>query len=347
MPEQEAIQRGSFVEVRDVIKHYPVRTLRSGRAKVRSVDGVNLSIRQGEVLGLVGESGCGKSTLARLIINQLPFDQGSIMVDGQDITRLKGADLKRFRRSIQLVFQDPVGALDPRMRIGQSLEAPLAQHGIGDRQERRQRIAKMLGEVGLDLDLTDSYPRQCSGGQLQRVVIARALLLEPRFLICDEPTSALDASVRAQILNLLTDLKKRFDLTLLMISHDLRALRHICDRVAVMYLGEIVEIGNLQELFTRPAHPYTRGLLAASTLEQSGLEVSSQLVRGEPPSPINPPPGCRFHPRCPLAKDRCSREPPALEEIGAGQSVSCHFWDSGTQAFKPQGPFAGSAVASP
>jgi peptide/nickel transport system ATP-binding protein len=327
MPEQEAIQRGSFVEVRDVIKHYPVRTLRSGRAKVRSVDGVNLSIRQGEVLGLVGESGCGKSTLARLIINQLPFDQGSIMVDGQDITRLKGADLKRFRRSIQLVFQDPVGALDPRMRIGQSLEAPLAQHGIGDRQGRRQRIAKMLGEVGLDLDLTDSYPRQCSGGQLQRVVIARALLLEPRFLI--------------------TDLKKRFDLTLLMISHDLRALRHICDRVAVMYLGEIVEIGNLQELFTRPAHPYTRGLLAASTLEQSGLEVSSQLVRGEPPSPINPPPGCRFHPRCPLAKDRCSREPPALEEIGAGQSVSCHFWDSGTQAFKPQGPFAGSAVASP
>ena len=340
-------QQAPFVMVRGVVKHFPVRTLRSGRAKVRSVDDVTLSIGRGEVLGLVGESGCGKSTLARLILNQLPLDEGSVVIDGHDIARLKGAELRRFRRSIQLVFQDPVGALDPRLRLQQSLEAPLVQHGIGDRQERRRRIADMLVEVGLDPNLSDRYPRQCSGGQLQRVVIARALLLEPRFLICDEPTSSLDASVRAQILNLLTDLKKRFDLTLLMISHDLRALRHICDRVAVMYLGEIVEIGTLQEIFGQPAHPYTRGLIAASLLEQSGLELSSQLVRGEPPSPINPPTGCRFHPRCPLATERCRDEAPKPEPIGASHSVSCHFWKSETEAFESWAFHDGGTAAVP
>ena len=316
-----------LVRIRDLAKHFPIRRGSGRKVWVRSVDGVSLDVRRGEVLGLVGESGCGKSTLARLILNHVRPDRGAVVFEGQDIVKMKGEGLRRLRRSIQMVFQDPLAALDPRMRIGQSLLAPLAQHGIGTAEQRRAQVGEMLIEVGLDASFLDRYPRHCSGGQLQRVVIARALLLRPRFLICDEPTSALDASVRAQVLNLLNDLRQRFDLTLLMISHDLRAMRHFCDRVAVMYLGRIVELAAVEQLFSRPAHPYTRGLIAASLLEVAGLETSGRLVKGEPPSPVDPPSGCHFHPRCSLAEDLCAHRPVALEAVGPGHVVSCHFWN--------------------
>jgi peptide/nickel transport system ATP-binding protein len=307
-----------------VVKHFP-----SGRGKVvHSVDGVSLEVGRGEVLGLVGESGCGKSTLARTILRAVSSDAGQIVYDGTDITRIKGKQLKALRRSMQFVFQDPYGAFDPKMRLGTSLEVPLRHHGVKDKAERWARIAEMVDRVGLEADILDRLPRECSGGQLQRLVIARALLLRPKFLICDEPTSALDASIRAQILNLLVELKDQLDLTLVLISHDLRVVRYLCDRVAVMYLGEIVEVAPREELFTRPRHPYTRVLLAASlTEEEKGDDDIVTRLRGEPPSPIDPPSGCRFHPRCPFAQDVCRTTAPQVAWADDQHRVTCHFWD--------------------
>jgi oligopeptide/dipeptide ABC transporter ATP-binding protein len=313
-----------LVSLKDVVKHFPAG---KGRT-VHSVDGVSLSVRKGEVLGLVGESGCGKSTLARTILRAFPPSSGHIVFDGRDITNAKGAELKELRRSMQFVFQDPYGAFDPKMSLGASLDAPLRHHGVKVRTERRERILEMLDRVGLEEAILDRRPHECSGGQLQRMVIARALLLQPKFLICDEPTSALDASIRAQILNLLVELKEQLDLTLVLISHDLRVVRYLCDRVAVMYLGQIVEVATRDELFTRPRHPYTRVLLAASLVEEnSDAEVLAQL-KGEPPSPIDPPSGCRFHPRCPLAQDICHTVVPGISRVGEEHIVTCHFWDS-------------------
>jgi peptide/nickel transport system ATP-binding protein len=312
-----------------VVKHFP-----AGRGKrVHSVDGVSLDVRRGEVLGLVGESGCGKSTLARTILRAVSLDSGHITFDGAEISRAKGKQLKALRRSMQFVFQDPYGAFDPKMRLGTSLEAPLRHHGMSDKAERQARIAEMLDRVGLEADILDRHPRQCSGGQLQRLVIARALLLKPKFLICDEPTSALDASIRAQILNLLVELKDQLDLTLVLISHDLRVVRYLCDRVAVMYLGEIVEVAPREELFTNPRHPYTRVLLAASLAEDEqdpAHRAEHDLVtrlKGEPPSPIDPPTGCRFHPRCPMAQDICATTAPPIAWPGEDHMANCHFWD--------------------
>jgi len=313
-----------LLSLRDVVKHFP-----AGRGKVvHSVDGVSLSVRKGEVLGLVGESGCGKSTLARTILRAVDATGGHIIFDGEDITSTKGKRLKELRRSMQFVFQDPYGAFDPKMTLGASLEAPLRHHGMKDRTQREQRMLEMLDRVGLEEEILERRPAECSGGQLQRMVIARALLLEPRFLICDEPTSALDASIRAQILNLLVELKEQLDLTLVLISHDLRVVRYLCDRVAVMYLGQIVEVAPRDELFTNPRHPYTRVLLAASMLEDAGGNdaVLSQL-QGEPPSPIDVPSGCRFHPRCPLAQDICRTDVPEVSRPGEDHIVTCHFWD--------------------
>jgi peptide/nickel transport system ATP-binding protein len=311
-----------LVTVRDLVKHFP-----AGKGKrVHSVDGVSLEVRKGEVLGLVGESGCGKSTLARTILRAVDATGGHIVFDGNDITRTKGKQLKALRRSMQFVFQDPYGAFDPRMSLGASLEAPLRHHGMKDRQQREKRMLEMLDRVGLEEAILERRPHECSGGQLQRMVIARALLLEPKFLICDEPTSALDASIRAQILNLLVELKDQLDLTLVLISHDLRVVRYLCDRVAVMYLGEVVEVAPRDELFTRPRHPYTRVLLAATLAEGDGSDLVLQL-KGEPPSPIDPPSGCRFHPRCPMAQDICRRDAPDVAQAGEGHIVTCHFWD--------------------
>jgi peptide/nickel transport system ATP-binding protein len=312
-----------LVAVDDLVKHYP-----AGKGKkVHSVDGVSLSVRKGEVLGLVGESGCGKSTLARTILRAVDASSGHIVFDGRDITQAKGKELKALRRSMQFVFQDPYGAFDPKMTLGTSLEAPLRHHGMKDKQARKQRILEMLDRVGLEEAILDRKPSQCSGGQLQRMVIARALLLQPRFLICDEPTSALDASIRAQILNLLVELKEQLDLTLVLISHDLRVVRYLCDRVAVMYLGSIVEVAPRNEIFTNPRHPYTRVLLAAALAEESGASDMVLRLKGEPPSPIDIPSGCRFHPRCPMAQEMCATDIPLLGQIGEDHTVACHFWD--------------------
>jgi oligopeptide/dipeptide ABC transporter ATP-binding protein len=318
-----------LVVVEDLVKHFPVSARSLGRRgrKVHSVDGVSLTIRPGEVLGLVGESGCGKSTLARAMLGLTPVDSGRVLFGGQDIARVKGGSRKALRRSMQLVFQDPFAALDPRMRLGTSLTAPLTQHRLGAREQRRERVLEVLGQVGLDDSFLPRYPHECSGGQLQRVVVARALLLRPRFLICDEPTSALDASVRAQILNLLLELKQELGLTLLMISHDLRVVRHVCDRVAVMYLGEIVEVARRDDLFDRTAHPYTRALLTSSLPDEPGDDRTFATLHGEPPSPVSPPTGCRFHPRCPKAREACQSDASPLRAIGAEHQVSCRFWD--------------------
>jgi oligopeptide/dipeptide ABC transporter ATP-binding protein len=316
-----------FLVVRDLVKYYPVRVGLRRWLKVRSVDGVSLTVKQNEILGLVGESGCGKSTLARAILRLTRINSGSVTIDGQDMSKIDGEALRRFRRSVQIIFQDPFSALDPRMRIERSLTAPLAQHGIGSRAERAEQVRQMLASVGLDAGFCERYPSECSGGELQRIVIARALLLQPKLLVCDEPTAALDASVRAQLLDLLLDLKRRFGLTLLVISHDLKAVRYLCDRVAVMYLGQVVEITEREEFFERPVHPYSRALIAASWLEKAGLGRSSRILRGEPPSPINPPGGCRFHPRCPAAEAACTRDTPELEPVAEAHLARCHFRD--------------------
>ena len=323
-PRELAEALPDFVVADRIVKHFPVRTGVWRRGSVRSIDGVSLRIRRGEVMGLVGESGCGKSTLARVLLRLLVPDSGTVTIAGRDLSSLHAEDLRRFRPTMQLVFQNPYAALDPRMRIGTSLEAPLAQHGIGTKRERRRRAAAMLREVGLDDSFVERLPRQCSGGELQRIVIARALLLEPRFLVCDEPTSALDASLRAQIVNLLVDLKDRFDLTLLLISHDLRVVRYASDRVAVMYLGRIVEVGERDAVFDQPLHPYTRALLAASLLEENGLAAGDD-IRGEPPSPMDPPRGCPFHPRCVIAAPRCESQEPVLAGEPGGHHAACFF----------------------
>ncbi len=322
----QAAEPEAYVDIRDVAKHYPVSVGGWKAARVRSLDGVSLVIGRGEVLGLVGESGCGKSTLAKVILGLVKPDRGEVNLEGRSLLSMRGEELRRFRTSMQLVFQHPQAALDPRMRIGTSLEQPLAQHNIGTSEERLKMVADMLQEVGLNETFIPRFPSHCSGGQLQRIIIARALLLKPRFLVCDEPTSALDASLRAQVINLLLDLKQRFDLTLLIISHDLRVMRYISDRVAVMYLGKIVEIGNRDDVFNTPAHPYTRTLIAASLLEENGLAAADD-IRGEPPSPIDPPSGCHFHPRCPIAQDSCARDIPALVDTAQDHRSACFCCD--------------------
>ena len=311
------------VTFRSVQKHYVV----GPRRVVRSLDGVDLEIRRGEALGLVGESGCGKSTLARVLLRMAAATGGEIHAVGHDLGRIGSAELRQLHRDAQLVFQDPTGALDPRMRLGESLLAPLNHNRIGAPAERRTAVLRVMGEVGLPASFFDRLPRECSGGQLQRAVIARALLMQPKLLVCDEPTSALDASIRAQILNLLRQLRSdQPELTVLMITHDLRVVRHVCDRVAVMYLGEIVELADADALFRRPAHPYTQALIASSLLEEHGLDCSMGRVWGEPPSPLNPPQGCRFHTRCHLADEQCAREHPPLADTMPGHAARCWHW---------------------
>jgi oligopeptide/dipeptide ABC transporter ATP-binding protein len=314
-----------LVVLDDAQRHFPLTSGLFGRRKdvVHAMDGVSLTINDGEVLGLVGETGSGKSTLARAILRLTKLDRGTVTFDGRDVLAANRHEMKALRRQMQLIFQDPYSALDPLMKLGQSIEAPLSQHGIGTKAERKRRIAELLETVGLDASFAERYPRECSGGQLTRIIIARALALGPRFLACDEPTSSLDASVRAQILNLLVDLRRQLGLTLLLISHDLRVVRFIADRVAVMYLGQIVEVGTRDAIFDRPLHPYTRQLMQASAPANSHAWVA---LKGEPPSPIHPPTGCRFRTRCPLAQDRCETAP-ELREVEPDHWVSCFFWD--------------------
>jgi oligopeptide transport system ATP-binding protein len=317
-----------LLEVRNLVKEFHVRTGFFGGTAglVRAVDGVSFSILRGETLGLVGESGCGKTTTGRCILQLERATSGEILFEGQDLAKLSPPELRSVRRRIQVIFQDPYSSLNPRMTIGQILAEPLAVHGIvPDPPARAARVQELLRHVGLLPQHAHRYPHQLSGGQRQRVGIARALAMEPSLIICDEPVSALDVSIQAQIINLLGDLQVKFGLTYLFIAHDLSVVRHISDRVAVMYLGRIVEIADRKSLYDEPLHPYTRALLSAVPIPDPEIEArrARVVLGGEVPSPLNPPSGCVFHPRCPIAVERCSREVPRLREIRPGHQAAC------------------------
>ena len=319
--------RPAALEVRDLKKHFAVRKRFLGRAggQVYAVDGVSLSIREGETLGLVGESGCGKSTVGRTILRLIEPTAGSIMVDGTDITHLSKAALRPYRRQMQIIFQDPFSSLDPRMSAGAIVGEPLKVHAVGNARERRARVAALFERVGLRPTQMDSYPHQFSGGQRQRIGIARALALNPKLIIADEPVSALDVSIQAQVINLLVDLQRELGLGYLFISHNLAVVEHISHRIAVMYLGRIVEYADKATLFTSPRHPYTEALLSAVPVPDPRMQRRKQILQGDVPSPMTPPPGCHFHTRCPIAEARCKVETPLLREVAPGQQVACHL----------------------
>jgi oligopeptide/dipeptide ABC transporter ATP-binding protein len=315
------------LEVKDLKRYFPVR-LKGGlfgrKAAVKAVDGISFAVKSGEALGIVGESGCGKSTTAKLVLNITSPSSGEIMFDGHDITSCSPAQWRALRRDMQFVFQDPLGALDPRMRIIDQTREPLLIHRIGTADEQREQAAELLISVGLQEHIFGRYPHELSGGQRQRVVLARALILEPRLLVCDEPVSALDVSIQAQVINLLAGLREKLGLTLMFISHDLSVVRHVCDRVAVMYLGKIVELAEGDALFENPGHPYTQALLSAIPIPEPGAERKRIFLAGDPPSPIDVPSGCRFHTRCPVAKPVCAEREPQLKPLRDGQQVACH-----------------------
>jgi len=317
-----------LLEVRDLIKHFPVGggLLGGPRALVRAVDGVSFAIRRGETLGLVGESGCGKTTTGRAILQLDPPTSGQVLFEGRDLTTLDEAGLRDMRRRMQVIFQDPYSSLNPRMTVGQIIAEPLAVHGIvRPTAARASRVRELLGRVGLLPQHASRYPHELSGGQRQRVGIARALAMEPSLIVCDEPVSALDVSIQAQIINLLEDLQRDLGLTYLFIAHDLAVVRHISDRIAVMYLGKIVELADRRALYEDPQHPYTKALLAAVPIPDPDLEAQRQRVvlGGEVPSPLNPPSGCVFHPRCPIAIDRCRDVVPDLREVRTAHRAAC------------------------
>jgi oligopeptide transport system ATP-binding protein len=309
----------ALLEVRDLTKHFPAR---DGKGTVRAVAGVNLSLVAGTTLGIVGESGCGKSTLARLILRLVEPTSGTVRFNGQDLSALGQGALRRMRRQMQIVFQDPYASLDPRMTVAQIVAEPLDIHAIGSRAERAARVRELLALVGLDDNAASKYPHEFSGGQRQRIGIARALAPEPKLLILDEPVSALDVSIQSQVLNLLLDIKARLGLSYIFISHDLSVVRHMSDAVAVMYLGRIVERGGAEQVFDAPLHPYTQALVSAVP----GAGASGRIVlAGDPPDPEHVPPGCAFHPRCIHAFDRCRGEPPAFKPNG-GREAACHLY---------------------
>ncbi|MEK7270709.1 MAG: dipeptide ABC transporter ATP-binding protein [Planctomycetota bacterium] len=316
-----------LLSVRGLKKHFLVRRgfLGASSARLRAVDGVSLSVREGETLGLVGESGCGKTTLGRAILRLLPPTAGTVRFRGRDLSELSGSELRAVRRRMQIVFQDPYGSLDPRMTAGSIVAEGLAIHRIGSRSERRARADALLERVGIPASHAGRHPHEFSGGQRQRIGIARALALDPEFIVCDEPVSALDVSIQAQILNLLADLQSERRLAYLFISHDLRVVEHVSERVAVMYLGRIVEEAGSKDLYDRPGHPYTRALLAAVPIPDPERKRVRIILPGEIPSPMNPPPGCPFHPRCSIARDRCRTEVPILRAPSPGRRVSCFF----------------------
>ena len=318
----EAGAERPLVQLREVYKYFPV----SGQT-VRAVDGVDLDIMAGETLGLVGESGCGKSTLGRVVTQLYPTTRGSVVFDGTDLTTLRGESLRQMRQRVQMIFQDPYASLDPRMTVGNIIGEPLRNFGLAKGKAADARVQEVMRICGLNPNFNNRYPHEFSGGQRQRIGVARALILQPSFIVCDEPISALDVSIQAQIVNLLESLQDEFDLTYLFIAHDLSVVRHLSDRVAVMYLGVIVEVAPSIDLYDHPLHPYTTALLASIPVPDPEVERLRKpiLLTGEIPSPVAPPPGCRFHTRCPIAEDICKVERPALVEYRPNHIAACHF----------------------
>jgi oligopeptide/dipeptide ABC transporter ATP-binding protein len=319
-----------LLQVRDLVKHFPIThglIIQRKIGAVQAVDGVSFEVQRGETLGIVGETGCGKSTTARVIMRLLEATSGEVRFDGQDITTLRGGALKAVRREMQMIFQDPYSSLNPRKTIGSIIGEPFAIHGLErGKGERKRAVQALMETVGLNPEHYNRYPHEFSGGQRQRIGVARALALNPKLLIADEPVSALDVSIQAQVLNLLRDLQRRLGLTLVFIAHDLSVIRHMCDRVAVMYLGKIVEIGPSDALYAFPRHPYTGALLSAVPVADPTKPPSERrLLSGDVPSPANPPKACRFHTRCPKAQELCSQQEPPLEEKGSGTRTACHF----------------------
>lgn len=318
--------KSALVEVQDLRKHFPLAAGFFGEPPtVKAVDGVSFTIDHGQTLGLVGESGCGKSTVSRVLMRLAAPTAGRIVIEGKDIAATSGRELHRLRRRVQMVFQDPYASLNPRMRAGDIVAEPLDNYGVGTRAERRERVKYLFSRVGLRTDHLQKYPHEFSGGQRQRIGIARALALEPPLIILDEPVSALDVSVQAQVINLLVDLQAEFGVSFLFVAHDLAVVEHISDRVAVMYLGKIVEIGDKHAIFSEPRHPYTKALLSSVPEPDPNVRGKPQILSGEIPSPVNPPSGCAFRTRCPIAQSRCAEVAPALETVAPGQSVACHF----------------------
>lgn len=318
-----------LLEVKDLEKYYPVTSGLFSRhvGDVKAVDGVSFQIRSGEILGLVGESGCGKSTLGRTILRLEEPTSGKILYRGTDIATLDRKGLRGLRKDLQIIFQDPEASLDPRMAVGDSIGEALIIHNIGDERERREKVIELMEQVGLEADQADLYPHEFSGGQKQRIGIARALAINPRLIVADEPVSALDVSIQAQILNLMMDIQQKFNLTYIFIAHDLSVIKYMSHRVAVMYLGKIMELADKSELFQNPLHPYTEALLSAVPSLQSKRKERI-LLRGDVPSPMSPPPGCRFHTRCHKVMPICSSEEPELVELHPGHQVACHLYDS-------------------
>jgi oligopeptide/dipeptide ABC transporter ATP-binding protein len=319
-----------LLEVRNLVKHFPISRgviFQRQAGSVKAVDGVDFVVQRGETLGIVGETGCGKTTTARLIVRLLDPSAGQVLFDGEDIAGRKGAALRALHRDMQMIFQDPYSSLNPRKSIGSIIAEPFAIHGLLKGQgERKRRVQELLDRVGLNPEHYNRYPHEFSGGQRQRIGVARAIALEPKLLVADEPVSALDVSIQAQVLNLLLGLQRELGLTLIFIAHDLSVVRHMCDRVAVMYLGKIVELGSSDALYGFPRHPYTGALLSAVPVpDPTTTRRERQLLSGDVPSPANPPPACRFHTRCPKVQERCRTEAPLLEDKGSGSLAACHF----------------------
>jgi oligopeptide/dipeptide ABC transporter ATP-binding protein len=316
----ETNHKSHLVDVRGLVKHFPVE---DSDDVVRAVDGVSFAIMRGETLGLVGESGCGKSTVGRCLLRLLEPTAGEINFEGRDVLQMGQRELRELRRDMQIVFQDPYASLNPRMKVRDIVGEPLVIHKLGTKQDRRERVGELLRRVGLDPAFMDRYPHEFSGGQRQRIGVARTLALEPKLIVADEPVSALDVSVQAQVVNLLQDLQKEFGLTYLFISHGLAVVEHISTRVAVMYLGRIVEVAGAAELYEHPLHPYTQALLSAIPIPDPKQKRSRIILQGDVPTPINPPSGCRFRTRCPIAIPECARIDPELREVSPGHTAAC------------------------